>query len=253
MRYHISFSGGLGSAVTALAAHKAGLEFTLLFADTLIEDEDLYRFIEDVAKAVDVPITYLRDGRDPWEVFVDRKYIGNTRTAHCSTELKTKPIQNWLAENAAMDEPLVLGMDWSESDRLERASHRWHPRPVISLLNELNVWRPQYDNILAEYDITKPRLYDLGFTHNNCGGFCVKAGKKQFALLRDVFPDRYKYHAAKMDDAMKAIGETARPFLRHRRNNETAYLTLNEYDNVLNTEADIQDEFDLSGCGCFTD
>lgn len=28
--------------------------------------------------------------------------------------------------------------------------------------------------------IKPPRLYSMGFAHNNCGGFCVKAGKGHF-------------------------------------------------------------------------
>lgn len=251
--YHISFSGGLGSAVSALAAHEAGFEFTLLFADTKIEDEDLYRFVDDVSSAVGVPVTRLCDGRTPWQVFEDKRYIGNTRTAHCSSELKTKPIKTWLDQNAAVDEPLVLGMDWSEQDRIDRAVARWSPRPVISLLNELNVWRPDYAKILARFSIKPPRLYDLGFTHNNCGGFCVKAGKKQFALLKNVFPERYAFHAAEMDRVMQSIGSTARPFLRHTHNKTTQYLTLNEYEKVLVAGADQQEDFDFAGCGCFTD
>ena len=49
MTYQISFSGGMGSAVSALVAlESGGLEFNLIFADTLIEDEDLYRFNDEV-------------------------------------------------------------------------------------------------------------------------------------------------------------------------------------------------------------
>jgi 3'-phosphoadenosine 5'-phosphosulfate sulfotransferase (PAPS reductase)/FAD synthetase len=50
--YQISFSGGLGSGISALLAYENGLDFNLIFADTLIEDEDLYRFNADIAKAV---------------------------------------------------------------------------------------------------------------------------------------------------------------------------------------------------------
>lgn len=121
MTYQISFSGGLGSGISALVAHEKGLDFNLIFADTLIEDEDLYRFNNDIAKAVGKEIITLTDGRTPWDVYIDKRWIGNTRTAHCSTELKTKPVMKWLEENAAPDDPLVLGMDMSELDRIERA------------------------------------------------------------------------------------------------------------------------------------
>ena len=43
----------------------------------------------------------------------------------------------------------------------------------------------------AELEIDIPRLYKEGFKHNNCGGFCVKAGMGQFAHLYKVNPRRY--------------------------------------------------------------
>lgn len=100
MTYQISFSGGMGSAVSAFIAHERGLDFNLIFADTLIEDEDLYRFNKDVAAAVGKEIITLTDGRTPWDVYIDKRWIGNSRTAHCSTELKTKQVKRWLDENA---------------------------------------------------------------------------------------------------------------------------------------------------------
>jgi hypothetical protein len=39
--------------------------------------------------------------------------------------------------------------------------------------------------------IKPPRLYELGFKHNNCGGGCVRAGQAQFKLLLDTMPDRF--------------------------------------------------------------
>lgn len=173
--YQISFSGGLGSGISALLAYEKGLDFNLIFADTLIEDEDLYRFNDDISQAVGKEIIHLKDGRTPWDVFIDRKWIGNSRTAHCSTELKTKPVMAWLEENADPSDPLVLGMDMSEIDRIERAQENWAPRPVISLLNEFHVWRPEYDLILNRYGIRKPRLYGQGYEHNNCGGVLLQS------------------------------------------------------------------------------
>ena len=76
MTYQISFSGGMGSAVSALVAYENGLDFNLIFADTLIEDEDLYRFNQDVAKAVGKEIIQLTDGRTPWDVYIDKRWIG---------------------------------------------------------------------------------------------------------------------------------------------------------------------------------
>lgn len=251
--YQISFSGGLGSGVSALIAYENGLDFNLIFADTLIEDEDLYRFNADIARAVGKEIIVLTDGRTPWEVYIDRKWIGNTRTAHCSTELKSKPVKQWLKENSVMSDPLVLGMDWSELDRIERAQKSWGGRPVVSLLNEYSVDRSMYGDILKRHNIERPRLYDLGYEHNNCGGFCVKAGQKQFKRLYETMPARYKWHEEQMIIATDAIGPTARPFLRMTVKGERRYLDLKEYREHLEAGTEEIDMFSDAGCGCFTD
>lgn len=250
----ISFSGGLGSAISTMVAHHHGLEFNIIFADTLIEDEDLYRFMADVADRVGKKVIHLTDGRTPWDVYVDKRWIGNSRTAHCSTELKTKPVREWLDANAGPLDPLVLGMDWSEQDRIERAQKLWEPRPVVSLLNEYQVTRADYGKWLDRYDLKQPRLYGMGFSHNNCGGFCCKAGLTQFERLYRMMPERYAHHALEMERAMGEIGPTARPFLRQTdTDGELQYLTLTDFSEHLERGTMELPMFDTEGCGCFTD
>ena len=251
MKYWISFSGGLGSGISALVAHEKGLDFDLIFADTLIEDEDLYRFNDDIAKAIGKDITVLTDGRTPWEVFQDKRWIGNSRTAHCSTELKTKPVKKYLKEHAKEGDVMALGMDWSEMDRIERAQKHWD-MPVVSILNDFNISRSEFDGILKRHNIEIPRLYKLGFLHNNCGGFCCKAGQKQFKMLLDNFPERYKWHEEQMIIATDRIGPTAKPFLRIVKNKEKQYFSLRDFRKYLEDDNQV-DMFSESGCGCFTD
>ncbi len=54
--------------------------------------------------------------------------------------------------------------------------------------------------------IAPPRLYAMGFPHNNCGGFCVKAGQAHFALLLRTMPERYAYHEAKENELRAELG-----------------------------------------------
>lgn len=252
--YNISTSGGEGSGVSALVAHKHGLNFRMIFADTLSEDADLYRYLHDIAAAVGKEIIWLKDGRTPWDVFEDRKFIGNTRTAHCSEELKTKPVRAWLDANAASDEPMVLGMDWSEQDRIDRAQAKWMPRPVVSLLNMFKVYRPTYAAWHAEYGIKRPSFYSHGFSHNNCGADgCVKMGLAGWATFLTVFPDRFAASEKRMDAAMAKIGATARPFLRHTIAGVTHYLTLTQFREGFKSGAIKVEPYDQGGCGCFTD
>lgn len=255
LMHNISASGGLGSAISCLASHRYGVPFRMIFADTLSEDPDLYRFLLDVSNRVGQPIIWLTDGRTPWDVFEDAKFIGNTRIAKCSSVLKTDKVREWLDANAQGDEPLALGMDWSEQDRLERAAKRWAPRPVVSLLNQFKVYRPSYAKWLADYDLKQPSLYDAGFPHNNCGGACVKQGLQGWATLLEKYPQRFAVAEDRMALAMERIGPTARPFLRLTRNKVTSYLTLREFRERYQSGDIIIDPYEdgNGGCGCFTD
>lgn len=251
MTHWVSLSGGIGSGVSALVAHRYGYDFEIIFADTLIEDDDAYRFNRDIARAVGKELITVTTGKDPWMVYEDHRYIGNTRTAHCSDDLKTAPVKRFIEAFGQPHDPLVLGMDWSESDRIERAQERWGERPVISLLNKHKVTRPQHRALLALHGIKVPRLYDHGFPHNNCGGFCVKAGLQQFRTLLSAFPDRYAKHEAAMNATMARIGPTARPFLRQMVEGKTEYLTLTDFRKRVEAGTITIDPFTYGGCGCF--
>ena len=257
----ISFSGGLGSAISAIIAHEEGLNYELVFADTLIEDEDLYRFIIDVSDRLGKKIHWLKDGRSPWDVFVDVRYMGNSRTAHCSKQLKTDIVQQWVHDFGLLNaqnhqqQPfrLILGMDFSEMDRIDRAKTRWAKYcDVASLLNEYKVYRPTWGRKLKEYDLEAPRLYSMGFPHNNCGGMCVRAGLKQFQTLLQTLPEVYNKHEKEQERVMLEV-PNMRPFLRKTINGELSYLTLKEFREKINSGEIRVDPYDWGGCGCFID
>ena len=84
---------------------------------------------------------------------------------------------------------VVLGMDIiDDCDRLHRAKSYWRP-----FVNWFPLIEPPFGNksrIIKELrsaGVREPRLYGAGFVHNNCGGFCVKAGKGQMAHLLNLF------------------------------------------------------------------
>jgi len=68
-------------------------------------------------------------------------------------------------------------------------SGKW---PVLRfpLIGE-QVTKQQIDDFLNDTGIQEPVLYRMGFIHNNCSGGCVRAGKKQWKLLYEKFPDVY--------------------------------------------------------------
>ena len=256
-KYIVSFSGGIGSAASALLAFENGLDFECVFADTLIEDEDLHRFNSDIARVIGKEIIKVSCGMTPWDVFKKVKYIGNTRTAHCSSVLKTDVVRNWITKNCTnngIKAILILGMGKDEQDRIERAKAKWAPIEVDSLLARYNLTSHcSRTEIIEKYGVKLPRLYDHGFPHNNCGGFCVRSGQTQFATLLKAFPERYQWHVEQEEIAYREIGESARPFLRKNINGVTTYMKLSEFrDKVQSGEIDV-DPYEFGGCACFVD
>lgn len=251
----ISFSGGIGSAVSCLLAHEHNLNYEMLFADTGIEDEDLHRFSKDIENAVGKKIAWMSCGKNPWDVYAEKKYIGNSRTAHCSTVLKTEVVRQYIYDFYIDSNPiLVLGMSLEEIERIERAKQKWKPVEVESLLIRYRCnSRQAQEEKIASYGIKLPRLYDYGFPHNNCGGFCCKAGLTQFATLLRHFPERFAWHEEQEDKTFKAIGATARPFLRKVIDGKTHYLRLSEFRKQIEAGQLDVPSYDYGGCSCFTD
>jgi hypothetical protein len=255
MKHIVSYSGGAASFVAAhLAVEKYGASsVTLVFCDTMIEDPDLYRFVREGAEALGCEFVRVADGRNPWDVFRDRKYQGNTRTAHCTVELKGKIFARWLSENFEPDQCVIhFGFDWTEEHRLKEARKNWAPYTCEALLcAPPYLSKAQVHQVVDDYDIELPRLYGLGFVHNNCGGFCVRAGQAHFETLLRELPEVYAWHEAQQEQLMLDV-PTVRPFLRIVRNKVTHYLTLKQYREHLQRGGEF-DPFEYGGCGCFSD
>lgn len=76
--------------------------------------------------------------------------------------------------------------------------------------------------------IEPPRLYKLGFEHNNCGGGCVLGGQAQWAHLLRVMPERYAWHEEQERLTRQHIGKNV-AILRDRRGKKTVPMTLEAY------------------------
>ncbi|MEV8548359.1 hypothetical protein AB0L04_00690 [Streptomyces glaucescens] len=99
----VMWSGGITSWATArhVIAEHGTSNVTLLFADTNAEDEDLHRWNEEAAAQLGMNLVRVADPheRDPWQVFEDKRWLGNTRIAQCSHVLKQEPCRDWLMQN----------------------------------------------------------------------------------------------------------------------------------------------------------
>lgn len=248
------FSGGIGSWGAARRLVDTGdtlpSDITLLFSDTLIEDEDLYRFLDEAAEDIGAELIRLTDGRTPWDVFRDVRFIGDHRAAPCSKELKQNTAKAWVRQNHPdpATVTLHLGIDWTEIHRMRGAEKGWAPYAVTApLCDRPYLTKHELLTQLKARGIEPPRLYTLGFPHNNCGGFCVRAGRAQFAHLLDVFPERYAFHEKEEEKTRQLLGRGS--ILQEKDGTALTLRTFRRYQEAKHG----YDEDDWGGCGCFVD
>jgi 3'-phosphoadenosine 5'-phosphosulfate sulfotransferase (PAPS reductase)/FAD synthetase len=259
IKHVVQFSGGICSFFAAKRViDKFGKDdVVLLFADTLMEDEDLYRFLGDTANFLGVPITKIADGRTPWEVFKDVRFLGNTQVDPCSRILKRELLDAWVDEHSP-GATRYFGLDWTESERFERLQLRFEERgvPRERIQAPMIQWKPTIDKPdmlvhLTKLGIKVPRLYEMGANHNNCGMFCIKSGQAQFRLLLEAMPERYAFHEAKEEELRQFLGKDV-AILRDRRGGTTKPMTLRAFRERIQGGGS-HDRHDWGGCGCAID
>lgn len=254
-RHVVFYSGGIGSWAAArrvVDKHGAG-SVDLLFTDTLIEDEDLYRFLRESSSNLGARLITIAEGRTPWQVFRDKRFIANPRVDICSRVLKRELSEKWLKKNRTPENTtLYVGIDWTEQHRLTRMQARWLPWKVEGPLCEPPLLHKRdLLKLSSDAGIEPPRLYGMGFPHNNCGGFCVKAGQAHFRLLLETMPERYAAHEKEEEEMREFLGKDV-AILRQTVNGATKPLTLRALRRRIEGNAQI-DLFDWGGCGCFSD
>lgn len=226
----IQYSGGIGSWATAqrVAARHGTASMILLFSDTLIEEPSLYSFLTESADQLGAPLVRVADGRTPFEVYWQSRFLGNARLAPCSKILKQQPARRWLEANAdPHTTTLYVGVDAGETRRIPGIRAGWAPWIVqFPLADEPELTK---DTMLAEArarGLTPPRAYAEGFAHANCAGMCVRAGQAHWRRLLDVHPDRFAVYERQEQDFRAEFGDVA--ILKEQRNRVVRPLPLAE-------------------------
>ena len=248
----VQVSGGAASFLAwKYAAEEFGPRNTdALFADVKTEHPDLYRFLDDCQRQLDLPLIRLADGRTPWEVFFDEGMIGNTRADLCSRILKRDVLDRWRAENTTpTSHVIILGMDANEPHRLEGAAKRHEPWKVRAPLIERGIFKERALELVRAEGLVLSTSYDDGFPHDNCGGACIKAGHAQWAHLLKTRPAVYAYHEGEEDRFRAETGKNV-SILRDRRSGTTRPLTLADLRRRVEQTPQEIDLFDWGGCGC---
>ncbi len=284
IKHLVMFSGGVCSwAAAKRVVERHGADgVVLLFADTYIEDDDLYRFLVEATANIfglvaewraplAIPpveqmeerkayldslsitgLTRIADGRTPWELmrgWGKNGLIANSRLGICSEVLKRKLLDKWRNEHCNPEETIVhVGLSWDEDHRVGRMQAACKPwRYEAPMADRPWVSKTEMFDLLKREGIAAPRLYGMGFPHNNCGGFCVKAGQAHFANLLRVMPERYAWHEEQEEALREKVGDHS--IMRDRSNGGSAPLTMKQLRERIQQQGEF-DGFDWGGCGC---
>lgn len=237
--------------------------------DTAIEqyrgNPEWRAFIADLREraAIRIPeLVWLTEGRDVWEVYRDERFLGNSGTDPCSKILKRRIMERWKVEHCDPAETIFyVGIGEHEAHRMDdgagggiaarQAAKGWDYRAPLIGPTAFNVENPMA--FMRREGLTPARNYMLGYMHDNCGGFCCKAGHAHWKLRRRAHPDRFAY-----DQAMeqKMIGHVGQPvaMLEDRIGGERRPLNLIDFAARLDANPQQGLDFDGdSGCGCMLD
>lgn len=245
----VCLSSGVPSWAAARLLKDSGEHFIAAFADTLIEDEDNYRFLDDCVENLGCELTRLVDGRTPWQVFRCHRYIGNSRVAPCSIELKRELLDRWAEERGTT--AAVVGFTIGEEERRDRLTKKLAPREVRCPLIDAGMTADDCLDLADKHGLRIPRLYDLGFKHANCGGFCVRAGHEQFVLLAKHFPCRFAEHEREEDSLREVLGKDV-SILRDRRGGMVRSLPLSEFRRRMDANEPLY-AVGGNGCSCLSE
>lgn len=258
MKRVVMFSGGVGSwaAAKRVAETHGTTDLVLLFTDTKSEDADTYRFLYEAAANVGGHLEVIADGRTIWDVFRDKRYLGNTRADPCSRILKRELADKWLLEHCdPADTVVYVGIDWTEVHRYDRlreirAADGWRYEaplcdPPLLDKGDLHEWA-------TREGLRQQRLYVLGMPHANCGGGCIKMGMGGFARLLAAWPSRFKEWEDNEQSIRDHLGRQDVSILRDRSGGVVTPITLRELRLRIEDGKQV-DLFDVGGCGCFVD
>lgn len=200
-RVVIWFSAGVTSAIAAeIAVQKyfGVLPLHLVNTDTGSEDDDNYRFMNDVSARLRLPLEIIRNEKykDTFEVYDSSGWFMMPGAgAKCTTELKKSPRRKY--ENLATDLQ-VFGFDAGERHRAERFTENnpevtaWFP------LIENGITKDMARQMLKAAGILEPITYSQGFKNANClKRGCVKGGMGYWNHIRKMRPEVFDNMAKK--------------------------------------------------------
>ena len=122
----ISFSGGRTSGYMLRRILDAGLQpdVHVLFADTGKEFPATYAFVNACAEQWGVPIQWVNRPGGFTQLITDKRFLPNPVMRFCTTELKLKPITQWMHGRGYSTFDTVVGIRADEPKRIATMRER---------------------------------------------------------------------------------------------------------------------------------
>lgn len=251
MKHIVSLSGGIGSyfALKRVLEKNKKEDVVAVFCDVLNEDDDLYRFLVDIECEFNIEIIVLKDGRTPVELAKEENFLYNSRVANCSKILKSRIFNKWLK---TIDEECTLyfGIDFTEKHRCDALIKNYSKyKCEFPMCEPPYLYKNEMLELLKQDGIKIPRMYKLGFSHNNCRGMCFKAGIGHFKNLLEKDGNTFLEFEKDEQEIIKIIGKDVAILKRKGKP-----FTLKRLREIVESEPDQLTLFecqDVGGCGCF--
>ena len=186
------FSCGAASAVATKLILQEEQPVTIAYCYVKEEHEDNLRFLHDCEAWFKQPITILTNEKyngSCFEVF-KKQFFNTPNGSPCTNELKRKVRLQFQQP----DDILVFGYTAEEEERLNTFIDRNNNVKVRAPLIEHGLTKSDVLAMIEKAGIKLPKMYELGYEHNNCVG-CVKGGMGYWNKIRVDFPERFKAYA----------------------------------------------------------
>lgn len=201
-------------------------------------------------------LTWLVDGRDPFEVFRDERFLGNSRIDPCSKHLKRGVLDRHRTGTVDPTHAVFcVGIGPHEAHRYTRLAARMAEDGWTYEAPLLGTMAGEYGpfGYLADAGIARPRLYDAGYMHNNCGGFCIKAGHAHYLNRLRRQPERFAYDAMMERKLGEYLGKPVSMLTDRSGDGAKKILTLDAFSARVTPGTLFDYQPGDSGCGCMID
>ena len=185
-----------------------------MYCDTGGEHLSNKQFLKDCENWIGKNITILKNDKyvDHFDVFEKEKYLYGHLGSRCTLELKKK----LRIKYQKPDDIHIFGYTLEEKKRANKFES-FNPELFVDwILIDRQLDKKDCLGIIWQQGIKLPKMYDLGYDHNNCIG-CVKGGMGYWNKIRIDFPD----HFNRMAKIERKIGHSR---FRNMDTNERIWL-----------------------------